>query len=421
MEEKRNLKWWMQLIVRFKKDRISFISFCFLLLMIGIGLFADIIANEKPLYIKVDGQAYFPAFKSMLIGSNNNKVYSFKEYESAESIILPLIPYSPYNQDILNNKLKGPFDEQNISSNRWRHWLGTDDLGRDVLSGMIYGIRYALGIGVSSMLLALIIGLFMGTLSAFYGDDGFSLPLHRLLFITFSICAVVFMIFESRYFNWVDAINNSGFEIIYELLILICIVVLCKLIEKAFMVFSFFNKYMKHKVYLPLDIIINRSIEITVSIPVLFLIISLVAVFSSSIYLLIIIIGLTQWTTMARFLRAEVLKVKELGYIESAHALGFSDMRIIVKHILPNSITPVLIAVSFGIASTILIEASLSFLGIVPGDLITWGVLLKGAKEFSAPWWIAVFPGMAIFITVTIFNLIGEGISDASNPKLNKA
>ena len=101
--------------------------------------------------------------------------------------------------------------------------------------------------------------------------------------------------------------------------------------------------------------------------------------------------------------------------------MGFSDMRIIVKHILPTSITPVLIALSFGIASTILIEASLSFLGIVPGDLITWGVLLKGAKEFSAPWWIAVFPGMAIFFTVTIFNLIGEGISDASNPKLNKA
>ena len=421
MSEKRNIKWWMQFILRFKKDRISFVSFCFLLLMIGVGLFAEIIANEKPLYIKVNGQSYFPAFKGMFLGSNEANIYSLNDFKNAESLILPLIPYSPYNQDILNNKLKGPFDEQNINSNRWRHWLGTDDLGRDVLSGMIYGVRYALGIGISSMLLALIIGLFMGTLSAFYGDNGFSISLHRLLFITISICAVGFLIFESRYFNWVDAINNSGLDIIFELLILICIVIIVKLIEKTFLVFSFLRRFMNYKVCLPLDIIINRSIEITVSVPVLFLIISLVAVFSSSIYLLIVIIGLTQWTSIARFLRAEILKVKELGYIESAQALGFSDMRIIVKHILPNSITPVLIAVSFGIASTILIEASLSFLGIVPGDLITWGVLLKGAKEFSAPWWIAVFPGMAIFFTVTIFNLIGEGISDASNPKLNKA
>jgi len=421
MAGENNIKWWMQFIKRFRKDRLSFISFCFLLFMIGVGLFADIIANEKPLYVKIDGQSYFPAFRSMLLGTYDNNVFSHQNIQNAENLIFPLVPYSPYNQDIINNKLKGPFDEQKIASNRWRHWLGTDELGRDLLSGMIYGVRYALGIGLSSMALALIIGMFMGALSAFYGDNGFVLPLHRLLFFICSISIVLFTTFESRYFNWIDALKNGGVDIIYETSILIGLVLLIWIIEKTVLKISLFNKWMKLKLNLPLDLIINRSIEVTVSIPVLFLIISLVAVFSSSILLLIIVIGLTQWTSIARFLRAEILRIKELNYIESAQALGYSDLRIIAKHILPNAITPVLITVSFGVASTVLIEASLSFLGIVPGDIITWGVLLKGAKEFSAPWWIAVFPGLAIFFTVTVFNLIGEGISDASNPKLNKA
>jgi peptide/nickel transport system permease protein len=421
MAGENNIKWWMQFIKRFRKDRLSFISLCFLLFMIGVGLFADIIANEKPLYVKIDGQSYFPAFRSMLLGSYDNSTFRYKNIKNAESLILPLVPYSPYNQDIIKNKLKGPFDMQKIPSYRWRHWLGTDDLGRDLLSGMIYGVRYALGIGLSSMAIALFIGLFMGTLSAFYGDQGFSLPLHRLLFMLCSVSIILFTIFESRYYNWIDALKNGIFDTIYEISILIGLVFLVWIIEKMALKISLLNKWMKLKSNIPLDLIINRSIEVTVSIPVLFLIISLVAVFSSSIFLLIIIIGLTQWTSIARFLRAEILRIKELNYIESAQALGYSDLRIIVKHILPNAITPVLISVSFGVASTVLIEASLSFLGIVPGNIITWGVLLKGAKEFSAPWWIAVFPGLAIFFTVTVFNLIGEGISDASNPKLNKA
>ena len=232
MAGENNIKWWMQFIKRFRKDRTSFISFCFLLFMIGVGLFADIIANEKPLYVKIDGQSYFPAFRSMLLGTYDNNVFSHQNIHNAESLIFPLVPYSPYNQDIIKNKLKGPFDKQKIASNRWRHWLGTDELGRDLLSGMIYGVRYALGIGLSSMALALIIGMFMGALSAFYGDHGFVLPLHRLLSFICSISIVLFTTFESRYFNWIDALKNGGVDIIYETSILIGLVLLIWIIGK---------------------------------------------------------------------------------------------------------------------------------------------------------------------------------------------
>ena len=146
----------------------------------------------------------------------------------------------------------------------------------------------------------------------------------------------------------------------------------------------------------------------------------MLALLKPSFELIILVIGLTYWTGIARFLRAEVLKVKNLNYIEAAKTLGYSDWRILSRHIIPNTIGPVLISLSFGVANTVLIEATLSFLGIVPGHYITWGVLLKGAREFSSPWWIAVFPGLGIFITVTMFNLIGEGISDANNPKIQQ-
>jgi peptide/nickel transport system permease protein len=134
-----------------------------------------------------------------------------------------------------------------------------------------------------------------------------------------------------------------------------------------------------------------------------------------------VIIGLTSWTEIARFTRAEFLKIRNLEYIQAGQALGYSEARIIFRHALPNGIAPALVAIAFGIASAILIESGLSFLGIgVPADVVTWGSLVNAGRENFQAWWLVVYPGLAIFITVTIYNLLGEGLRDALDPRLKK-
>jgi len=163
-----------------------------------------------------------------------------------------------------------------------------------------------------------------------------------------------------------------------------------------------------------------RLIEIVNAIPSLFFLLAAVTILEKpSIVSIMIIIGFLKWTSIARFVRAELLRVRSLEFIEAANAMGFSDWRIIIRHAIPNSIAPVLITIAFGVASAILIEAFLSFLGIgLENDEMTWGLLLSFARESTTSWWLAIFPGFAIFITVTLFNLIGDGLADAFDSKL---
>jgi len=149
---------------------------------------------------------------------------------------------------------------------------------------------------------------------------------------------------------------------------------------------------------------------------------SLVAILKKpSILWVMVIIGFTGWTGIAKYVRAELLRVRNLEYIEASQSFGFSEWRIIFKHALPNSLSPVLISIAFGIAGAILVESGLSFLGIgVQAELQTWGKLLSQAREEVSAWWLAIFPGVAIFISVTVFNLIGEGLTDAMDPRLKQ-
>ena len=180
---------------------------------------------------------------------------------------------------------------------------------------------------------------------------------------------------------------------------------------------------MAKKIPIPMDLLIMRLIEIMLSIPTLFLIIAMIAAFQTqSIFMIMVIIGLTTWTGIARLIRGELLKVRSLEYVEAAQALGFSEMRIVIRHAIPNALSPVLIALAFGVASAILTEAFLSFLGMLPDDIVTWGSMLNSSRESTTgeAWWLAVFPGLAIFLTVTIMNLLGEGLTDALDPRLRK-
>jgi peptide/nickel transport system permease protein len=167
------------------------------------------------------------------------------------------------------------------------------------------------------------------------------------------------------------------------------------------------------------DLILSRFFELWAAIPSFFLILTAAAFFPPSLFFVMVIIGFTSWVGIARLARSQFLQVRSFDYVTAARSLGCSNGRIMFVHILPNAIAPVLIPVAFGVAGAILAESGLSFLGIgVPAEAVTWGSLLAGARSNAAAWWLVVVPGLAIFVTVTMYNLLGDGLRDALDPKM---
>jgi peptide/nickel transport system permease protein len=170
------------------------------------------------------------------------------------------------------------------------------------------------------------------------------------------------------------------------------------------------------------DMIGMRIVEVFEAIPTLFLLLTFVAFFGRSLYLMMVIIGITGWTGYARYIRAEFLRLRQQDFVQAAIALGLPLRSILFRHMLPNGIAPVLVAASFGVASAILAEATLSFLGLGLVGEPSWGQMLNQAvRSSSFNWWMAAFPGGAIFLTVFAYNLIGEALRDAIDPYLNKS
>ena len=166
-----------------------------------------------------------------------------------------------------------------------------------------------------------------------------------------------------------------------------------------------------------IDIIGMRLVEIFEAIPTLFLLLTFVAFFGRSLYLMMLIIGLTSWSGYARYVRAEFLRLRQQDFVQGAIASGLSLPSILFRHMLPNGMAPILVAASFGVASAILAEATLSFLGLGLVDDPSWGQMLNQAVQSSTfNWWMAAFPGGAIFLTVFAYNLIGEALRDAVDP-----
>lgn len=168
------------------------------------------------------------------------------------------------------------------------------------------------------------------------------------------------------------------------------------------------------------DAVIMRFTDMVMAFPRLVLLIMIIALFDSSLTLIILVLGLTQWPGTARLVRGEVLSLREQEYVQAARALGFGRSRIILRHLIPNVLAPVIVAATLGIGNTIVLEAGLSFLGMgVQPPTPSWGTLLAdGRQSLIDAWWVATFPGLAIVITVLAFNLVGDGLRDALDPRL---
>jgi peptide/nickel transport system permease protein len=338
-----------------------------------------------------------------------------------KTVIPPLIPYTARASDSANSPFFSPFSVQNLPvvpnlsvvptatwRYRYRHWLGTDELGRDVAAGIISGTRTALFIGVGGVLLALLIGLPIGLAVGFYGDNRLKV---NILALILRGCVLLLLLFY--FFVFLNLKESAG----WILMKLISFLLISELIINSLRKYIFDKiSLLNTKITLPLDLIVMRIVEVMQSIPfILWVLGALTIVKSLSITSLILFMGFTSWVSFTRLVRGEMIRIRQLEFMEAAEVLGASSLRIIVRHALPNVLTPVLIAFSFGIANGVLLEAFLSFIGLgLAANEVTWGSLLMAARQDSdmSYWWMAVFPGMAIFLTVYSFNRIGEFLTE---------
>ena len=246
------------------------------------------------------------------------------------SMLAPLV--APYDPNYIN--VKAILLEPSM-----QHWMGTDGLGRDVFSRMLYGGRISLLVGLVAVGISTAIGILLGALAGFYR-------------------------------GWVDTV-------------------------------------------------IMRTVDVMLSIPSFFLILAVIAFLTPSIINIMIVIGLTSWMGVTRLVRAEFLSLNDREFVMASRTLGAKNARLIFTHLLPNSLTPIIVSAVLGVAGAVLMESGLSFLGLgVQAPQASWGNILTDGKEYiQFAWWLSLFPGLAILITVLGYNLLGEGLRDALDPR----
>ncbi len=316
----------------------------------------------------------------------------------------------------LQEKLRPPLAKPNLDLLRCEeipplgfYLMGTDDLGRDVFARMLQGAWVSLTVGFVAVGISVLIGIFMGGIAGYFGQHPIRVDHVLLTFLLISGAALVL----ANFIRFGAAL-------------------LCLTPAYIFYSFRAQNRFKENtlpfwaKVFrknaLSVDTLIMRIVDIMLCFPSFFLILTVVALLPASIYNIMIVIGLTSWMGTTRFVRAEFLSLREQDFVAAVKTLGAGNFRIIFRHMMPNAIAPVLVSATIGIATAILTEAGLSFLGFgVPPPHATWGNILSDGKNFifDAPW-LTFIPGIAILIVVLSFNLFGEGLRDVLNPKLRE-
>jgi peptide/nickel transport system permease protein len=285
----------------------------------------------------------YGSHEGMMMGKDFRKRFWKNRMAVAGSVIVVLLfivsllaPWlAPYDPNAIDLKIV-------LAPPSGGHLFGTDPLGRDVLSRMIWGAGISLKVGFVATGIALLIGTMLGAVAGYYG-------------------------------RWVDAV-------------------------------------------------IMRFVDIMLCFPSFFLILAVIALLEPSIWNIMVVIGLTGWMGVTRLVRADFISLKERDFVQAARVIGAGDLRIIFRHILPNAMASVLVTANLNVAGAILTESALSFLGIgVQPPTPSWGNILTAGKDnIDIAWWLSFYPGLAILITVLGYNLLGEGIRDALDPRLRR-
>lgn len=377
-----------------------------------VALLANFLANDRPLVASFQGEIRFPVFREMLEPLTGKRPYGDlpgRSWRKATTdwAIWPPVSYTAGELD-MRNDVVSPFEAQKPSLGG-RHWLGTGDNGRDVLAGIIAGSRVAILVGLIAMSIALLIGLLLGGLAGYFGNDRMLLQRYQAWAIGCAALVIAPYLLKISIPFGADAglLSKTVGYLLLPILIGGLIYIFFKLIGKL-------HQWWQKKIRVAVDRIIMRLIELFNALPTLVILIAFLPLIDSpTIFTVMLIIGLIRWTGIARFVRAELLRIRQLPYIDAARLSGFSQPYILLRHALPNALGPVIIALSFGMAGAILLEAYLSFLGVgLSPDQVSWGSLLRQSRDVPTAWWLAIFPGLSIFFTILSLNIIGEALRE---------
>lgn len=364
---------------RIQKACLILVCFYFIL-----ALLSNIIANDKPLTCTCNGERKFPAFGDYLEQLGLKPATSAFDYKDCSDKIIPVIPFHAGTLDPGSNGYSRP-------SYLSGHFLGTDALGKDVLAGIIHGSKYVFIIGIFSVLFSFLPGVVLGMFMGYWQD--YKLKINWLVFLLV-VCLFFLLMYE-----WTVLFNSFRRYVILSFLLLVCFV---------FFSYVLITKYGKQGklITIPIDSIGMRVIEVFESFPKILILIALTLVISrSTIWHLVFMIAFIRWPVFAQISRAETLRVSQLPYILSAQNIELPWYTILYKHILPNIKSSLLITCLFSFSAAILLEASLSFLGLgLHLNQVSWGSILNEGRQYFPGWWLSLFPGLSIFILIVSLN-----------------
>lgn len=381
-----------------------------------LALFRDVLANERPLWCRIQGETFYPGLRTVFVNPDTpyrhpvldsikiNNIWQSYPYQAAVFAPIAYSPGKKSSAEIVTRPLP-PGTIPNGLPARFRHWLGTDGEGHDVAAGMVSGARVAILMGIMAMGIAMLIGIFLGALAGFYGDDRLHIRRGRLWTTLLGLPFAYFysfLVVPNIFPDW---------SVWHFLLFFAGIIGLFNGVGWLLSRLPFFAV----RKNIPADLLVMRLAEIFQSVPALLIVLAVAALpkVGDNIWLLVVLIGVLSWPNVARLLRGDLLRVREMDFITQARSMGLPEMRILFRHALPNAIRSTLVAFALGVASAILLETALSFLGFGQSSNwsgTTWGSLLVGARSHLECWWLSMLPGLAICTTVLALNMIGEAL-----------
>jgi peptide/nickel transport system permease protein len=366
---------------------------------------APFLANESPLLVKVRDGWYSPFFSQDVVQWNQRILNKDPELDF---VLQPLIPWTAGRTDYVNADFAAPLEEQYYLASdntkqklplRYHHFLGTDLRGSDVLSGLLNALRITFLIGIVSTCIAAFFAFIAGVLAAWYAAEGWSASRLSLLIGVLILLVVVVML---RNLEFAPELAGGYYLQIAFMLLLFYIL-------KRHPI-SFFER----KVRLPIDAIMTRLSEVFSTFPRFILVIVMGAFLRPSLMQVILLLSITGWPDLARVLRAEILRLKDLNFIDAGRISGAGSFRLLIKHLLPNAWPVLSVTLLYALAMNILMEAGLGFLGMgIPDSYISLGGMMAQGKDHLEAWWIILFPGLLLSFTLFCLYRYAESLRPA--------